>query len=482
MAQPSGQLALASGNSSEYFWYAQGTGIWDAKNSAMLTKTGSAGMSTDGGANVALGNGSTFYALPSTVTKADDYTLIVRAKVNPGAGTAAMVLGDPIGGLGYLWLREDNNEVKLLMGAGGADFTAGAVNTLATWAFVHSGTDVLTYKDGTLVNTSTGQTSTLTITKLLSGYSGDSFALSGEFECANVIPSALTAGEITTRTADLYAVLASGGGNAAPTFPGPNIGAQSGTVGVALTSNNVASKFSDTDALTFSAIGSWPAGVTVSSAGVISGTPTTAGTYATLKVRATDTADQTIDSDTFTFTISATADTTAPTQTGTITISNKTTTSYTATWPAGADNIAVTGYQYRINAGAWQTLGNVLTVDITGRTPGATDTFEVRAFDAAANYSTPALSIDVTLNAAAGSFTSAAMENNTGAGVLNTVTVNWTWYQGAIGASPTDMIHGTGTTNSSGVLTVTGLPTGAGFLLARTADATGVYYQAGTVS
>lgn len=210
MAQPSGQLALASGNSSEYFWYAQGTGIWDAKNSAMLTKTGSAGMSTDGGANVALGNGSTFYALPSTVTKADDYTLIVRAKVNPGAGTAAMVLGDPIGGLGYLWLREDNNEVKLIMGAGGADFTAGAVNTLATWAFVHSGTDVLTYKDGTLVNTSTGQTSTLTITKLLSGYSGDSFALSGEFECANVIPSALTAGEITTRTADLYAVLASG--------------------------------------------------------------------------------------------------------------------------------------------------------------------------------------------------------------------------------------------------------------------------------
>lgn len=97
------------------------------------------------------------------------------------------------------------------------------------------------------------------------------------------------------------------GGNAAPTFPGPNIGTQSGTVGVALTSNNIASKFSDTDALTFSAIGSWPAGVTVSSVGVISGTPTTAGTYASLKVRATDTAFQTIDSDTFTFTIAAAA-------------------------------------------------------------------------------------------------------------------------------------------------------------------------------
>lgn len=100
---------------------------------------------------------------------------------------------------------------------------------------------------------------------------------------------------------------ASGGGNAAPTFPGPNIGNQTGTVGTALTGNNIASKFSDSDALTFSAVGSWPPGVTVSSAGVISGTPTTAGTYATLKVRATDTAAQTVDSDTFSFTIGAAA-------------------------------------------------------------------------------------------------------------------------------------------------------------------------------
>lgn len=98
-----------------------------------------------------------------------------------------------------------------------------------------------------------------------------------------------------------------GAGNAAPTFPGPNIGNLSGTVGTALTSNNVASKFSDTDALTFSAVGSWPPGVTVSSAGIISGTPTTAGTYSGLAVRATDTAAQTVDSDTFSFTIGAAA-------------------------------------------------------------------------------------------------------------------------------------------------------------------------------
>lgn len=95
------------------------------------------------------------------------------------------------------------------------------------------------------------------------------------------------------------------GANTTPTFSGPNIGAQSGTEGVALSSNTVSDSFSDSDALTFSAIGTWPVGVTVSSGGVISGTPTTAGTYAALKVRATDTAAQTVDSDTFSFTIAA---------------------------------------------------------------------------------------------------------------------------------------------------------------------------------
>lgn len=82
----------------------------------------------------------------------------------------------------------------------------------------------------------------------------------------------------------------------------------------------------------------------------------------------------------------------------------------------------------------------------------------------------------------AGTFTTDAMENNTGAGLLASVTVNWTWYQGAIGAAPTSTTHGSTATSSGGVLTLSGLPTGAGFLLARTADSTGVYYQPGTVT
>lgn len=207
--------------------------------------------------------------------------------------------------------------------------------------------------------------------------------------------------------------LVSVSGNASPTFTGPSIGAQSGTVGIAF-SLNVASKFSDTDALTFSAIGTWPAGITVSSAGLISGTPSAAGTYASLNVRATDTASQTVDSDTFSFTIAV-----------------------------GGTGNASGG-----------------TATSTGSGSGGTATGGA---------------------AGTGTFTSDAMENNTGAGLLATVSVVWTWYQGTIGAAPTTTTHGTTTTNVGGVISLTGLPLGAGFLLARTTDSTGVYYQPGTV-
>lgn len=81
-----------------------------------------------------------------------------------------------------------------------------------------------------------------------------------------------------------------------------------------------------------------------------------------------------------------------------------------------------------------------------------------------------------------GSFTSDAMENNTGAGLLASTSVTWTWWQGAIGATPTSLTHGTGTTSAGGILSLTGLPTGAGFLIVRTADSAGVYYQPGMVA
>lgn len=94
--------------------------------------------------------------------------------------------------------------------------------------------------------------------------------------------------------------------NTSPSFTGPNIADISGTESVALTPVDVSSLFFDSESgLTFSAVGSWPAGVTVSSAGVISGTPTTAGTYSGLQVRATDAGALTADSNAFTITVAA---------------------------------------------------------------------------------------------------------------------------------------------------------------------------------
>lgn len=94
-------------------------------------------------------------------------------------------------------------------------------------------------------------------------------------------------------------------------------------------------------------------------------------------------------------------DTEPPGLTGFVTFASVTQTSYTAQWPAGLDNVAVTGYEYQIGstAGAWTDAGNSLFAAITGRTAGTTETVYVRAYDAAGLRSTPAISGEVTLQA-----------------------------------------------------------------------------------
>lgn len=107
----------------------------------------------------------------------------------------------------------------------------------------------------------------------------------------------------------------------------------------------------------------------------------------------------------------------------------------------------------------------------------------VNGSSAGANLAgTSSLSAGTAQGGSSGTFTSDAMENNTGAGLLANTPVFWTWYQGAIGSAPTSTTHGSGTTNAAGILTVNGLPSGAGFLLVRTADSAGVYYQPGTIA
>lgn len=180
------------------------------------------------------------------------------------------------------------------------------------------------------------------------------------------------------------------------------------------------------------------------------------------------------------FTTDPSGDAVAPTLTGTIAISALTSTSYTATCPVATDNVAVTGYQYRINAGAWTTIGaGARAVNITGRTASTTDTLEMRAFDAATNYST-ALSQSVNLPAVSTYSVSAGpCYFNTGSGPQLSVAVTWSLiYANVGGYNGATTVDGTGTLHAStGLLAISGLSASGPADLYIKDAAGGIYYQ-----
>ena len=96
MAQPTTQLGISAGHTGEYFYYPNGTGLWDAKNSAFLTKTGSGSVSATGesGALVANGNGSTYYDMGSALALTGPFTISFKVKRTSPTGDAGMVVGN----------------------------------------------------------------------------------------------------------------------------------------------------------------------------------------------------------------------------------------------------------------------------------------------------------------------------------------------------------------------------------------------------
>ena len=169
------------------------------------------------------------------------------------------------------------------------------------------------------------------------------------------------------------------------------------------------------------------------------------------------------------FVVAASGDTTIPTQTGSITIGTVTSTSIQFSWPAGADNVAVTAYEVSSNGGgAYTSLGNVLTHTFTGLTPSTSYGLRVRAKDAAGNVSTPALAATQSTDAAApgsGTLTSGVLKRNNGTPVG---AVSLTWL--------TLLSHATG----AFVATKTGVSTNSGSIF-TTSDAgmtVGVVYRA----
>jgi YD repeat-containing protein len=116
-----------------------------------------------------------------------------------------------------------------------------------------------------------------------------------------------------------------------------------------------------------------------------------ASTTYTFEVRARDTADlpSTVSSGQFTTAPVNTPDTTPPSQPGALSFSVGLTTA-TASWQPATDNVAVTGYEYRLNAApSWTTVPSGTSVSMSGLNDGTTYSFEARARDAAGNFGTP---------------------------------------------------------------------------------------------
>lgn len=96
-------------------------------------------------------------------------------------------------------------------------------------------------------------------------------------------------------------------------------------------------------------------------------------------------------------------DTTVPTITGTVAAANVTSTTAMISWPAGADNVAVAGYEYSVNGGtSYINSGTARTASLSGLTPETTYFTRARVLDTATppNKSTPISGSFTTLAAA----------------------------------------------------------------------------------
>jgi YD repeat-containing protein len=175
----------------------------------------------------------------------------------------------------------------------------------------------------------------------------------------------------------------------------------------------------------------------------------------------------------------ATADTTPPSAPGTETDSNLTSTSATVSWAAATDTIAVTGYAYQVNGGAWSSFSSSLSANLTGLAPGTTYTVEVEAQDAAGNIGAPT---SVTFTTPPGAPGTPTATNVTG----TTATVSWTAAAAANGITGYSyQVNGGAWSSFSNVLSVslTGLSYGTTYTVAVEAqDVAGTIGAAATGS
>ena len=431
MAQPTGQVLLDAAHPYYgYLYYAHDTGgggandagMWDARNGAMLAKTGAAGtVITEGGAklfNSPGGASASVLSFPAALPLSGAYTIMVRLRKNAGATDSAGVFFGANGASGhYMWwrtseIRQGSTVLK----------TNSNVGTLATYMFVRSadGLTRYTYKDDDAGNTVSGFAAALTIDRLMAGLNTDAtYGANGAMEFFRVIPGLVPdASQRTALFADPYVGLVAAADTTAPVLSGASAGAASATTatgGVTTDEAGPAWAVLSTNSTTPTAVqikaGQDHTGAAAAAADtetLVVGANASAFAFGGLTSGATYYLHVTQD-DTSSPANTATPvtspslttpapDTTLPVLTGSITLVGKTQTTISVSCPAGSDNVAVVAYEWSRDGGSTWTDDDT-TRDFTGLTASTEYPIRVRARDAAGNVSTPALALAVTTDA-----------------------------------------------------------------------------------
>lgn len=199
MAQPTGQVLLDAGSPYYgYFWYANNTGLWDARNGAMATKTGSGTVTAtgEGGANVANSSGTTYYSTGALTSLGDPCTVGFKVKRTSATGDKGMVIGNRASTDVYFWIRASEIRAFSLTTANSNP------DSWATFHYVRQANGIgKVYKNGVYLG-DCPWTTPRTIDSIMDGYSGGSLALDGALEYMHIIPG-LAAD--STQVASLYA-------------------------------------------------------------------------------------------------------------------------------------------------------------------------------------------------------------------------------------------------------------------------------------
>lgn len=197
----------------------------------------------------------------------------------------------------------------------------------------------------------------------------------------------------------------------------------------------------------------------------------------------------TVNSNPATLTVSAAGDTTNPSWGGGAALghANVTSTSARGTWPAATDNVAIAFYEHSFNNGStWTNVGNVLFRDFSGLTPGQTVQQRVRPVDTSGNRGPELTDAFTTVTT---TITIGPMSSGSGTVWPNGTAISLSWFPGGrVGSfAGITLVERTATiSGTNGSVTVTGLPAGAGLMLAAKLNTSAVddqpYYQAGTVA